>query len=622
MLELYRPTTSDPPTTGVGRYLRWRGRQQFPLLCALIALGIVNALTQAAAPYVLGRAVDDGLAHGVSAALVMWCGVLLGIWLLRAASGALDHQVEVATWVRTALGTIEQLGRKVTGTGDALRREVPTGEVVATVASDAPRIADVYEFLGHFIGNLVAYLAVAVILMRSSVVLGLAVLLGIPLIAGLLAFVVRPLQRRQAAYREQNGKLTTLGSDTVSGLRILRGIGGEEVFTARYRAQSQQVRAAGVRVAGTQSLLDSLQTLVPGLLLAGVVWYGGRLALQGEIAVGELVAFYGYAAYLTMPLGAATQGIAILTRGRIAVARVLRVLNVAPATSDTPAAAGDLPAGADLHDPHSGLTLRAGRTTALVAADPDLAAAVAFRCGRFNDSDPHPSPLLGGVALREVPLAAVRERVVVSEATPTIFSGSLRSELDVRGRADTATLTAALQVADAGDVLESIAGGLDGELTEKGRALSGGQRQRVALARALLTDADVLVLVEPTSAVDAHTEARIAARLRAARAGRTTLIVTASPLVLDQVDEVVLLDERGQVRTSGPHHDLMHEAELAARGDIVGPRAEAAIAYRRVVSRSVADSPAEMPHHPYPDPSRSNTTGHTDNSTVLEGGLR
>ncbi|ROR97418.1 ABC-type multidrug transport system fused ATPase/permease subunit [Salana multivorans] len=631
VLDLYRLPASPAPTRSVARFLLWRAREQRWLVAAGIALGIVNALTQAAAPWILGQVVGAGLSNGLSRTLLLWCGAMLAIWVVRAFTGMLAHQVDVAAWLRACLGTVSVVGRHVTETGDALRREVPTGEVLATVSTDGPRIGEIYSFLGRFLGSIIAYLVVAVLLMRSSVALGIGVLLGVPLVAAVLAFIVRPLQRLQGAQREQNGKLTTLGSDTVSGLRILRGIGGEEVFTARYRRQSHKVRDAGVAVAGVQSLLDAMQALLPGLFLAVVMWIGARMALAGDLSVADLVMFYGFAAYLTNPLSSATQGITFLTRARIAIRRVQRVLNVAPAVSDTAsdAAAADvaadttdgtgadrasasstLPRRGELHDPASGLTVAPGRTVALVSADPDSSAALAMRLGRLEDTaDPAASPTLGGVPLRSVPVAEVRERIVVSEATPTLFTGVLADELDSRGDGDRTRVRAALAVADAADVIDSVPDGLEGRLEEKGRSLSGGQRQRAALARALLTDADVLVLIEPTSAVDAHTEARIARSLPASRRERTTVVVTASPLMLDQMDEVVLLQD-GVVRARGTHEQLMDDAERAARGEVDRPgrpggltadRGEAAIAYRRVVSRSVDDSPAETPGVPEDD---------------------
>ncbi|WP_430594481.1 ATP-binding cassette domain-containing protein [Isoptericola sp. QY 916] len=203
---------------------------------------------------------------------------------------------------------------------------------------------------------------------------------------------------------------------------------------------------------------------------------------------------------------------------------------------------------------------------------------VATRLGRLDDEAEAGTPVrLGGVPLADLDKEALRHRVVVSEATPHLFSGVLGEALDARGRATEADLLAAMVTADAHDVLDSVPGGLAGELPEKGRSLSGGQRQRVALARALLTEPEILVLVEPTSAVDAHTEARIAERVAQVRRGRTTLVVTASPLVLDHLDEVVLLDDDATVAASGTH------AELLARRDAHGA------AYRAVVGRSMAE---------------------------------
>ena len=139
------------------------------------------------------------------------------------------------------------------------------------------------------------------------------------------------------------------------------------------------------------------------------------------------------------------------------------------------------------------------------------------------------------------PLAELRRRIVVSETDPLLFSGPLREELDPWGRASDEQLVGAIAVANAEDVLDSLPEGLDGHMEERGRSFSGGQRQRLVLARALLAEAEILILVEPTSAVDAHTEARIARRLREARRGRTTVVMTASPLVLDQADRVALV---------------------------------------------------------------------------------
>ena len=182
---------------------------------------------------------------------------------------------------------------------------------------------------------------------------------------------------------------------------------------------------------------------------------------------------------------------------------------------------------------------------------------------------------LGGVPVAQLPLEELRRRIVVSETDPLLFSGPLREELDPWGRASDEQLLAAIAVANAEDVLDSLPEGLDGHMEERGRSLSGGQRQRLVLARALLAEAEILILVEPTSAVDAHTEARIAQRLREARRGRTTVVMTGSPLVLDQADRVVL------------------DRRRTGRRDRHAPRA-AAVERRPTGSRSRGRTPHEL----------------------------
>ncbi|WP_265520701.1 ABC transporter ATP-binding protein [Oerskovia flava] len=596
------PDPGTPDLTGPAAYLWWLARRQWGILAIAVLLGVVTFVCQAVMPYVLGQALDEGLADGFGRTLLGWAAVMLGIGLVQVAASAVGHRYDVENWLRSAFTTSQLVGDTVARSGDNITEELPTGEVVSAVASDALRVGEVYAIAARFAGSLVAYAVVAGIMLSTSLQLGLVVVLGLPAVAGVLAFLVKPLQQRQAAQREASGRLTTLGADTVSGLRILRGIGGEKVFTDRYRAQSQTVRRTGVRVATTQSYLDGLQVLLPGLFVALVLYLGAHAALRGDISAGQLVAFYGYAAFLSWPLQNATQTLQVTTRALVAAKKLITVLSVQPATGAQGAATAAPPAGSPLVDDTSGVELTAGRVVALVSVDPDETARIATRMGRFDDEAESATPVrLGGIRLADLDKEVVRERIVVAEATPHLFSGVLRDELDVRGDTVEAELLRAIMVADAHDVLDSVPGGLAGELPEKGRSLSGGQRQRVALARALLTEPEILVLVEPTSAVDAHTEARIAERLAEVRRGRTTLIVTASPLVLDHVDEVLFVED-GRVTTRGSHRELLDRPRTAHQG------AEAA-RYRDVVGRSM-DEPD--PTHPSDPPHQTDQPGPTD----------
>lgn len=571
----------DPPLGHPVRFLSWLARRQAWLLLGATAAATVNFIALALTPWLLGRAIDAGLQQGPTATMWRYGALLLGLGAFTAGAASLRHIGEVANWLRATFTCSALVGRHVTRTGERVTARHATGEVVATVATDSVHMGNLMESLPMFLGGLASYLFIAGLLLRESAALGLAVLVGLPVITAIVALLVPPLQRRQATHREAMGRLTSLASDTVSGLRVLRGIGGEDVFAARYREQSQAVRNAGVGVANTHSVLAALQVLLPGMFVVGVVWFGADLAVAGQISVGQLVAFYGYTAFLAEPLRQVSQFMRFLTRALVAARRISSVLEVQPAAghlgdADHPAPPLPLDGGVVLRDPTTGVGISGGAFTALVSRTPDAAAAAVRRFARLDDAA-SAAVTLAGRPIVDHPLAAVRSTVVLSDATPQLFTGTLRREVDVLDSGDDSRLAEALAVADTGDVLDTL--GLDGEIAEKGRSLSGGQRQRVALARAMFLAPPVVLLVEPTSAVDAHTERRIAANLRHHRAGLTTVVVSASPLVLEHADEVVFLDEDGE-RARGTHRDLLARARAGEA---------AALAYHRVVTRREID---------------------------------
>jgi len=546
-----RPDTRSPT-----RFLVWVGRQQLGTLALGVTFGIVWMLAQALLPYALGRAVDDGLAADDSGALLTWAAVLLALGTLQAVAGVSRHRAAVSNWLQASFRMLQVVAHHAARCGPAIRAEVTTGEVVATVSNDAMRAGGAFDITARLAGAVVSYFVVAAILLSSSFVLGLVVLVGVPVLVLSLSFVIRPLQARQREQREEVGRLTALGADTVSGLRVLRGIGGEQVFLGRYRNRSELVRRAGVRVALPQSTLDSAQVLLPGIFVVIVTWLGARLAVDGRIRPGELVAFYGFAAFLVIPLRTAAEAVDKITRAYVGAQRMLTILRIEPQVAEPLAPVDEPPPGLPLTDRRSGLVVEPGLFTCVVAAVPQEGVEVVDRLGRFADDD---GAELGGVPLGTLSVEVVRRRIVVSETDPMLFSGPLQEELDPWGRADEAQVLAAIEVANAEDVLDALPERLAGLVEERGRSLSGGQRQRLVLARALLADAEILVLVDPTSAVDAHTEARIARRLREARRGRTTVVLTASPLMLDQAERVIFLED-GRVAAIGTHRELLQSA--------------------------------------------------------------
>jgi ABC-type multidrug transport system fused ATPase/permease subunit len=560
-----------PDTRSAGRYLLFVMRSQGRVLVMAIISGIVWMVAQALMPAIIGRAIDEGVAAGDTSRLLFWASLLLAAGVTQAVAGIIRHRFSVTMWLDAAYRTVQLVSRKAAALGATLPKRVATGEVVSVGANDIAHVGNSVDVLGRAAGSVVSFLVVALILLEASATLGLVVLIGLPLLLIAIGPLLKPLQQRNLRARELQGELNNLAGDIVAGLRVLRGIGGEDVFHRRYVRESQRVRDAGVRVARLQSILDALQILLPGVFVVFVVWLGARFAMQGDISPGELVAFYGYAVFLVMPLRTATEFANKIIRARVAASRVVAVLALEPDFAE-PEHPSPEPSGNTLIDADSGFVAEEGRLTALVSDEPAETARIADRLGRFAPG----RVTLGGVPLSELPTDVIRRRILVSDTASTLFSGSLRTELDVGARdrqADELALAGAIDAASADDVLVALPNGLDSRVEERGRTFSGGQRQRLVLARALVADPDVLVLVEPTSAVDAHTEARIAARLHEARAGRTTVVVTASPLVLDRADQVAFVAD-GQVAAVGTHRELL----------------SAVPAYRQTVTRGEEES--------------------------------
>ncbi|MEV0350867.1 ABC transporter ATP-binding protein [Nonomuraea sp. NPDC050680] len=529
------------------RYLWWNARAQAPALLGGIGFATAWWLLQALVPAVLGKGIDAVTAKDTDA-LLTWSAIMLVIGMLQAFTGIMRHRMAVYNWLAAAYRTVQVTARQAARLGATLPKRVSTGEVVSVGNSDISHIGNSMEVLPRGTGSVVAIIAVTVILISTSLPLGLLVMFGVPLMAVAIGPLLKPLHRRQKAQRDLMGELSTRSADIVAGLRVLRGIGGEQVFAARYREESQGVRHAGVNVSKIESLLEGAQILLPGVLIAVVTGIGASFAIGGEITTGQLVAFYGYAVFLIGPMRTLTEVADKVTKGHVAARRVVRILSIEPEVSGGTGTSD----GGVLRDSYSGVTVQPGILTAIAAALPEDAIAIADRLGRYADGD----VTFGGADLARLPMAEIRERILVADNGARLFTGRLRDELDVRGDASGERVEQALYAACAEDIVEALPDGLDALVAEAGREFSGGQQQRLRLVRALLADPEVLILVEPTSAVDAHSEARIGERLAKARVGKTTLVCTTSPLVLDRADHVLYV-ENGRVLAEGTHRDLL-----------------------------------------------------------------
>ncbi|MEU0705565.1 ABC transporter ATP-binding protein [Streptomyces bacillaris] len=556
-------------------------------------LGAAHQTGEALVPVLIGLIVDRAVVRPDGGALALWLVVLAVVYAMlsygfRFGARAGERAAEQAAH-RLRLDVV----RRVLAPHGGAEAGRPPGALVNVATEDARRVGALNMALTLGIAAVVGVVAGAVLLLRASVPLGLLVLVGAPVLMALGHYLARPLEHRSEAEQERAAHASGVAADLVAGVRVLKGLRAERAAVARYRATSQASRDANVRAARAAALQTGLMLTLTGAFIALVALVGGRLVLSGSIGLGALVSAVGLALFLPGPIAVLAWVGAELAKARASAARIADVLAAPGETTggtaepsapggaaartasgpDTPASATtgpDTPTTAATPTPgelrlhrlgHGGLhgidlTVPAGEHLGIVVTD-TADAATLLRC-LARRCDPDQGRIeLDGTPLTELAPAALRSTLLVAEHDAQLFDGTLLDNVTAAAPAG-ADPHPAMAAAAVDEVAATLPGGTTGGIGERGSSLSGGQRQRVALARALAADRSVLVVHDPTTAVDAATEARIATGIRRARTGRTTVLVTSSPALLAATDRVVLIDG-GTVAAEAPHEDLVRD---------------------------------------------------------------
>jgi putative ABC transport system ATP-binding protein len=559
-------------STGTRVLLRTCTRNARRLWTGTALIGL-HQVCEAAVPILIGVIVDRAVATGATARLALWIGVLAGLFLLLTTAyrnGA--RQLMKAIAEEAHVLRLEMSGKILHPRG--VRTDMRAGHLLTVSTSDADQTSYLLDYVPRITGALVATAVSAVALCVVSVPLGLVVLIATPVVLVTLQLAAPVITRRVADQQELAGAASSLATDLVTGMRPLRGIGAEEAAAARYRQVSRRSLDAMVRAARTQGVFQAASTAASTLLAGGIAVLAGWFALTGRITVGEFITVIGLATFLMEPFGLLAIVPSWVAEAKASADRIAQIENAPHILPEPDATALPAVRGLGLRlaglgcGPLSGIDLhvRPGEFVGLVAERPAdaetlvrLLAVPADFAGEILVGD----YLAHEVSLRDLDRDAARRLLLVEPHHADLFTGTLGTNLGLPSPGAAAVdgarpadspvddpevvdgageVAAALRAANADEVVALHPAGLDHEVTERGASLSGGQRQRLALARALLARPPILVLHDPTTAVDAVTEHAIAGGVKAMRAGLTTLVVTSSPALLAAADRVVVLD--------------------------------------------------------------------------------
>ncbi len=580
------------PETGAQILRRAARRRIRPLLGGSAALSIWQ-VCEALVPVAIGIIVDRAIIPLSIPALIIF---IIGLGLLftvlslgyrfgaRLCNSAREHEAHAlrAEITHAAL------------TAPSLPADRTSGEVLSIASADADTAATAFQQAGRGIASVLGMITAAVFLLIADPVTGLVVLIAVPIGLIVVSLPGRSVSARATAQLEAVASAGRSASDLMHGLRVIKAMGGEPWAVRRYRATSDAAAEAGVATGEKTGRLAGLGALVMSAVLAIVLIVAGLRLIDGQMSVGALIGILGMTAFLTEPMRALADIVGLFAQSHGAAERIARLLTsidaeagTGDATDTSAEAAPTTRDAADIRPSvtttESGITITGWPTTAesraLTTVGGELTCIV-------SDDAEDAAMLLAELTSHARSLGPAR--MLVAPHDVDLFVGTIGSNItmvvadDITDTDDDPDATdhppisaEVLAASGVDELLDLVDGGLGYRIQELGGNLSGGQRQRVALARALNADPQILVLAEPTTAVDAVTEAKIAhglSRLRRRRGGQATIILSSSPAFLAAADTVVYRP------TSGP---LL----IGRHADLLETDTDSAEAYRDMVTR-------------------------------------
>jgi ATP-binding cassette subfamily B protein len=547
-------------------------------LGAYLTLVGINALTLAI-PQFIRWIVDRGIG-GKDTALLLES--VIALLLLTLVKGALTFWQ--GRWTEQASQSVaydlrNALHRKFAELSFSYHDRTRTGQLLSRTMQDVERVRFVTgrAFL-RLVDSTVLMLGSAAILIWMNPRLALLALAMLPFLGHRALYLGRRLRPLSLAVQQQLAVLTTRLEQNLRGARVVKVFAQEDAEIARFDQENDRWFDLSVRAARMQAINTPLMDFIANISTVIIIWYGGRLVVQGQLTLGELVAFTTYLAQLASPVRRLGQIVPALAVASAAGARVFEILDTQSDVHDAPGALPLPPIRGDVRFEHVSFgyagrlavlddisfEARVGQVIALIGMTGSGKSTVINLIPRFYDVTAG-RITIDGHDVRDVTLSSLRDQIGIVLQDTLLFATTIRENIAFgRPGASMDAIVEAARAAQAHDFIAALPDGYDTLVGERGVTLSGGQRQRVAIARALLKDPRILILDDATASVDTETEQLIQKALERLMRGRMSFVIAQRLSTLRMAD-VVLVLERGHVAMHGTHDQLLRSSALYAQ---------------------------------------------------------
>ncbi len=569
--------TQQDDTRQGWRLLRLALGQQRGGLAIGVIVGLFWAVGKVSVPQLTKMGIDRGIEG--SGNLVFWSGLVVAAGVIAGLFTAMRrwYAFRESRWIETRLR--EQIFSHLLKLHVGYHDKIQTGQLMSRASSDLQQLQAFVVMIPITLSNLAMLIAVVALLIASQPMLALFALAPLPIVNVLASRFSRQIHPVVLAVQQEQAQLATVVEESVSGVRVIKGFGAEQVQARKLKTEADDIWNVSLVAAKIRSKFLPALDLLPSIGLIAVLGIGGHRVINGQMTVGDLVKFNAYITMLIWPLRNLAMTVALAQRASVALVRVDEVLSTPSLVIDPlsptslPAPKADRLVGEVIFDDavfayegaspiinHFSVNIRPGQAIALVGATGSGKSTVVRLLTRFHDVQ-QGSIRLDGIDVRQLTLNDLRNAIGIVFEETFLFHDSVADNISFsRPDATPEVIERAARLAGAHDFITELPNGYQTILGERGYSLSGGQRQRIAIARAIVSDPRVLVLDDATSAVDPSKEREIREAMATVMKGRTTIVIAHRPGTIALADTVILLDE-GRAVAVGTHEGLLANNE-------------------------------------------------------------